>query len=40
MLDHKKLAVIHITQNELGLDDQEYRDTLEKVTGTRRVSGY
>jgi hypothetical protein len=35
MLDHKKLAVIHITRNELGLAEQEYRDTLEKVTGVR-----
>lgn len=35
MLDHKKLAVIHITKKELGLDDREYRDTLEKVTGVR-----
>lgn len=35
MLDHKKLAVIHITVKELGIPDQEYRDTLEKVTGVR-----
>lgn len=35
MLDHKKLAVIHITRKELGLDEEEYRDTLEKVTGVR-----
>lgn len=35
MLDHKKLAVIHIVKKELGLADQEYRDTLEKVTGVR-----
>jgi len=35
MLDHNKLAVIHITVKELGLSDQEYRDTLEKVTGVR-----
>ena len=35
MLDHKKLAVIHITGKELGLTEQEYRDTLEKVTGVR-----
>jgi phage gp16-like protein len=35
MLDHKKLAVIHITVKELGISDQEYRDTLEKVTGVR-----
>lgn len=35
MLDHKKLAVIHITVKELGIADREYRDTLEKVTGVR-----
>jgi len=34
MLDNKKLAVIHIVKKELGLTDQEYRDILEKVTGT------
>ncbi|MDW7772119.1 MAG: phage protein GemA/Gp16 family protein [Desulfobulbaceae bacterium] len=35
MIDSKKLAVIHITKKELGISDQEYRDTLEKVTGVR-----
>lgn len=35
MLDHKKLAVIHIVKKELGLSDQEYRDTLERLTGVR-----
>ena len=35
MLDYKKIAVIHITKKELGLSDDEYRDTLEKVTGVR-----
>lgn len=35
MLDHKKLAVIHIVKKELGISDQEYRDTMEKVTGVR-----
>jgi len=35
MLDRKKLAVIHITKKELAISDQEYRDTLEKVTGVR-----
>ena len=35
MLDHKKLAVIHIVKKELGASDQEYRDTLEKVAGVR-----
>lgn len=35
MLDHKKLAVIHIVKKELGASDKEYRDTLEKVAGVR-----
>ena len=35
MIDHKKLAVIHIVKKELGLSDQEYRDSLEKITGVR-----
>lgn len=35
MLDHKKLAVIHIVKKELGVSDKEYRDTLEKVAGVR-----
>jgi phage gp16-like protein len=35
LLDHKKLAVIHIVKKELGLSDQQYRDALEKVTGVR-----
>ena len=35
MIDHKKLAVIHIVKKELGLSDQEYRDSLEKITGAR-----
>jgi hypothetical protein len=35
MIDHKKLAVIHIVKRELGLSDREYRDALEKVTGVR-----
>jgi hypothetical protein len=35
VLDHKKLAVIHIVKKELGLSDRQYRDTLEKVTGVR-----
>jgi len=35
VLDHKKLAVIHIVKKELGASDQEYRDTLEKVAGVR-----
>ncbi|HIJ79156.1 MAG: DUF1018 domain-containing protein [Desulfobulbaceae bacterium] len=35
MIDHKKLAVIHIVKKELGLSDSQYRDTLEKITGVR-----
>lgn len=35
MIDHKKLAAIHIVKKELKLSDQEYRDTLEKMTGVR-----
>ncbi len=35
MLDRKKLAIIHITKKELGLDDQQYRDLLEQATGVR-----
>jgi hypothetical protein len=35
VLDHKKLAVIHIVKKELGLSDQEYRDALERITGVR-----
>lgn len=35
MLDHKKLAVIHIVKKELGVSEQEYRDTMEKVAGVR-----
>ncbi len=35
MLDHKKLAVIHIVKRELNLDDQAYRDLLEQVAGVR-----
>ena len=35
MLDHKKLAVIHIVKKELAISDAEYRDTLEKMAGVR-----
>ena len=35
MLDHKKLAVIHIVKKELAISEAEYRATLEKVTGVR-----
>ena len=35
MLDHKKLAVIHIVKKELQINEEEYRDTMEKVSGVR-----
>ena len=35
MIDHKKLAVIHIVKKELELSDKKYRDTLERVAGVR-----
>ncbi|WP_136806202.1 phage protein GemA/Gp16 family protein [Desulfosediminicola flagellatus] len=35
LLDHKKLAVIHIVKRELNLSDQEYRDMLGQVAGVR-----
>ncbi|MEA1922571.1 MAG: phage protein GemA/Gp16 family protein [Pseudomonadota bacterium] len=35
MIDHKKLAVIHIVKRELGFSDAEYRDFLEKSCGVR-----
>lgn len=35
MLDHKKLAVIHIVKKELQISEEEYRDTMEKVAGVR-----
>lgn len=35
MLDHRKLAVIHIVKKELALTDEAYREILAKVTGTR-----
>ena len=35
MLDHKKLAVIHIVKKELKISEEEYRDTLEKIAGVR-----
>ena len=35
MIDHKKLAVIHIVKKELGFSDAEYRDFLEKSCGVR-----
>jgi hypothetical protein len=35
MLEHKKLAVIHIVKRELGFSDKEYRDFLEKSCGVR-----
>lgn len=35
MLDHNKLAVIHITKEELKLSDEEYRDLLQEACGVR-----
>lgn len=35
LLDHKKLAVIHIVKRDLDLGDEEYRDMLEEVAGVR-----
>lgn len=35
MIDHKKLAVIHIVKKELNLTDNEYRNKLEKICGVR-----
>ncbi len=34
-MDKKKLAVIHIVKRELSLNDDEYRNILERVTGVR-----
>lgn len=33
MIDHKKLAVIHIVKRELGLSDEEYRNILHMAAG-------
>jgi len=33
MIDHKKLAVIHIVKRELGLSDEEYRNILHTAAG-------
>ena len=35
MIDHKKLAVIHIVKKELGLSEEAYRDLLYQVCGVR-----
>lgn len=35
MIDHKKLAVIHIVKKELNLTDNEYRNKLERICGVR-----
>ena len=35
VMDKKKLAVIHIVKRELSLSDDEYRNTLERITGVR-----
>ena len=34
-MDNKKLAVIHIVKRELSLNDEEYRNILERVAGVR-----
>ena len=33
MIDHKKLAVIHIVKRELELSDEEYRNILQMAAG-------
>ena len=33
MIDQKKIAVIHIVKDELGLEDAEYRKILREVAG-------
>lgn len=35
MLDHSKLAIIHITKEELRLSDEEYRNLLQDACGVR-----
>lgn len=35
MIDHKKLAVIHIVKKELNLTDNDYRNKLQKICGVR-----
>lgn len=35
MIDHNKLAVIHIAKEELGLSDTEYRNLLMEACGVR-----
>ena len=35
MIDHKKLAVIHIVKKELNLTDNKYRNKLEEICGVR-----
>ncbi|KIC38143.1 hypothetical protein RA27_20450 [Ruegeria sp. ANG-R] len=34
-----QLAQIHIAKKQLGLDEDTYRDVLERVTGTRSAKG-
>ena len=34
-MNNKKLAVIHIVKKELSLNDEEYRNILERVAGVR-----
>ena len=35
MLSRKQIAVLHVAQNQLGLDDESYRDALEAHGGVR-----
>lgn len=35
MIDHKKLAVVHIIKKELNLSDDDYRDILFKAAGVQ-----
>lgn len=37
--NNKTLAKIHIAKKELGLDDDAYRDVLERITGKRSSKG-
>lgn len=35
VIDHKKLALIHIVKRELNLSEQEYRDILHRAAGVQ-----
>ena len=39
MLTKKQIAVLHVAQNQLGLDDESYRDALEAHGGVRSAKG-